>query len=325
VEYAWKTRARICGASLVLVLASGGAQAGEAEDRAASLFREGVALMDQGRLDAAREKLEKSLAITRKPAVVFNLAQLERTAKRPVQALKLFREYGEIAGPKGAQLEEAQNLMQKAYAETGHIKVTGAEGQELQVDADKYGKLPMSAEIDVTVGTHRVSAGAESRNVACEPGKQLIVNLDKGGGTSTAPATSGTGPVAPGETSYQRTTAGYVVPAVLAGAGLVGIGLGAAFGAGSASKTTEVEAQFNQKVCAIRGTSACQAALEKSDSAKAQQGLSIGMYVVGGVLAAAAIGAWLFWPKDQVTKRAAVRLSPWVGRESQGMTLEGTF
>jgi hypothetical protein len=54
-------------------------------------------------------------------------------------------------------------------------------------------------------------------------------------------------------------------------------------------------------------------------------GLSTGMYVAGGALAAAAVVTWFAWPESDKKAEAALRLSPILGPGVAGLMAGGEF
>ena len=66
----WFQQARILAASLSLAWPAGAADGAETEDAATRLFREGRALLRDGRVDEACEKLRASLELTALEAAV---------------------------------------------------------------------------------------------------------------------------------------------------------------------------------------------------------------------------------------------------------------
>ncbi len=316
-------------AVFLCVLTLGSAARADDEGDAASLFAEGVSLLKRGRTEAARAKLERSLAIERRPSVVFNLAHMERTANRPVAAVKLFREYASMAGSKPELVAEAKAWVIKLYDIVGHLRVRGAEGADLAVDADTYGRLPMADDIEVSPGKHAITIGSVSRAVVCEPGRITELNFE----TSTpspAPAspaekTTEAPPPAPKlqlARTYERSTLGYVMPVGLGVLGLFGVGAGIAFGALSQQGADDARAMAKLAPCTQRTSAACGSYEDVRDRQGRNQTLAIASYVSGGALLTAAFVSYLVWPRSRARDRDRdVSVLPTLG----GVQVLGTF
>jgi hypothetical protein len=303
----------------------GSAARADDEGDAASLFAEGVSLLKRGKPEAARAKLERSLALERRPSVVFNLAHMERSANRPVAAVKLFREYASMLGTKPELVAEAKSWVIKLYDIVGHLRVKGADGADLSVDADTYGRLPMADDIEVSAGKHAITIGSVSRTVVCEPGR--ITELDfETSAPSLAPASPpektaeapAPAPKLQLARTYERSTVGYVMPVGLGVLGLAGVGAGVAFGALSQQSADDARAMAKLAPCTQRASAACGSYEEVRDRQGRSQTLAIVSYVTGGALLTAAFVSYLVWPRSRAREVSVV---PTLG----GAQVLGTF
>jgi hypothetical protein len=114
-----------------------------------------------------------------------------------------------------------------------------------------------------------------------------------------------------GTWSTQRTLA-----LVTGGVGLVGLGLGAAFGAYAASAQSKEKSDCSATSCAshAQGT-------EDYNTAVKDANASTGALVAGGVLVAVGLTLWFTAPKTTAAAPSALRLAPRVGTSGIGLTL----
>ncbi|NOU31561.1 MAG: hypothetical protein HOO96_26980 [Polyangiaceae bacterium] len=328
----------ISAALVATTLSLGTVQAADSAD-ASALFSEGVALMKQGKLDAAREKLERSLALNRRPSAVLNLAHVERNANRHLQALKLYREYASMPGTKPELVTEAKTNIAKLYAVTGHLRVRGPEGADVKIDADKLGRLPIADELDVSAGVHTVTVAGVAKSVSCEAGKSAEVTFDApppAASTSVVvvPPASTAPPAATGpvfghepppkdpELEDRRSVMGWVVPGVLVAAGIGVATTGLVIRLGAASTGDEARAAAAGQDCRGSTTAGCVRAQELAESEKNQKNLGVGLLVGGGAALVGGVVSFLVWPSDRVPKRG-LRIQPSVGVGQ--LQLVGTF
>lgn len=296
------------------------------EGDAASLFAEGVSLLKRGKTEAARAKLERSLALERRPSVVFNLAHMERSANRPVAAVKLFREYATMAGSKPELVAEAKSWVIKLYDIVGHLRVKGADGADLSVDADTYGRLPLADDIEVSAGKHAITVGGISRAVVCEPGRITELAFETAAPPATPPgppekATEAPAPAPAIEPAprAERRALGYVVPVGLGVLGLAGVGAGVAFGALSQQSADDARSMAKLAPCTQRTSAACSGYESIRDRQGQNQTLAIVSYVSGGALLTAALVSYLVWPR--ATRPREVKVLPTLA----GLQVSGTF
>jgi chloramphenicol 3-O-phosphotransferase len=298
-----------------------------APPEAMARFVEGKELQKAGKMEEARAKYLQSLALFPSANILYNLAVLELAAERPAEALKYARLY--LRHPKADAAGTAE--MRGKYlgglaSKTGHASIVAAPGAQVLVDDVVVGKAPLDDVVDVMPGKHVFAAGAKRVEVIFYAGENKEISFESGAKApppAVTPAAAQPGPA--GAVQYERSTAGYVVPAAVVGVGAFGLVLGGVFGAGSQAKTSEVETAIRGGACAQQTSVACKPVEERAGSAKSQQGLAIAMYVVGGVVVAAGIAAFVLWPKSEVQDKRSVRWSPWLSQETQGLLVEGKF
>ena len=328
----------ISAALVATTLSLGTVRAADSAD-ASALFSEGVALMKQGKLDAARDKLERSLALNRRPSAVLNLAHVERNANRHLQALKLYREYASMSGTKPELVTEAKANIAKLYAVTGHLRVRGPEGADVKIDADQLGRLPIADELDVSAGVHTVTVAGVAKSVTCEAGKSAEATFDApppAASTSvvvvppattappatTRPAFGHEPPPKDPELEDRRSAMGWVVPGVLVAAGIGVATTGLVIRLGAASTGDEARAAAAGQDCRGSTTTGCVRAQELAESEKNQKNLGVGLLVGGGAALVGGVVSFLVWPSDRVPKRG-LRIQPSVGVGQ--LQLVGTF
>ncbi|HEY0713981.1 MAG TPA: hypothetical protein VGF45_14970 [Polyangia bacterium] len=186
-------------ARLVLLVATfcfaGAAGAAPSEDvkrKALGLLREGNTLLERGRGPEALEKFQQAYALVPSPKLNYNIGQAEALIPgreaRAYQALARFTAEALDAGP--ALRAAAEKQMGALRGKVALVRVTGAPGATLLIDATDAGKLPQTAPAVLAVGRHELSlqtaAGAgPPKTIDVVGGESLDVAL-----TAAAPPVS---------------------------------------------------------------------------------------------------------------------------------------
>ena len=321
------------------------------------LFYEARTLMQQNRFAEACPKLEESMRLDAGLGTQFNLADCNEHIGKITSAWAGFLEVA--AGSKAAnQLDREKVARKRAQAlETRLpklvVEVVGAPaGLEVKRDGIVIGSAAWGSPIPVDPGTHKLSATAPGKGtwettIATTEGKTAHVTIPRdlpaapvaaappaGIGpppetlvaaptatTATTAATAATAaadfpaPVVEGNGSAQRTI-GWVV----AGVGVVGLGLGAGFGLSSIGKRNESRSHCVVDQCDADGVGLRDDAIRNGNIATIAT-IAGGAAVVGGLVLV------LTAPKATEPREQAGRLRavPSVGLNGGGFTLQGNF
>lgn len=305
----------------VLVAASlwcGAAQASPITD-ADARFEEGIALVKQHRPEEAREKFLQSLALERSAPALLNLAILEGSAKRPALALGYLREW--LRHPKADAKRRPtveRDLLPALEADTGRLDVAAPDGAEIFIDGVSQGNAPIRAAVDVMPGAHEVSRAGQTVRVVVMAGGRRDVSL-LSADTGVAPAAPTRVPIAPPpKAPTQRGS--WVLPAVLAGAGVAALGTGVALGVISTGARNDAEKNGASGNCSNPDAPACADIRSAVDKVNATGTGAIVAYAVGGVLLGGAlVSALVIAPWK--SKSPSVSLLPTLG----GAAIVGTF
>ena len=308
-----------------------------AQNEAKARFKEGKALYAQGKIDDARLKFLQACAVLQDDTCMRNLSVAEYYSGHYVEAyrdIKSLLARGVLKAEPQVQ-REFEEMARQAYDKTGHIQVKGVDGSVVVIDErEKAGTCPISDPVDVVVGSHVVVARKddqiERREVDVAAGKITQVDLTPavvtpppGGGDVKPPP--GGGDVKPppgGETETKHMFPPPTGSIVLAGVGLVGIGLGFGFFADASSKYSDINPGPGGLRCDLTPASAaCAAGEDKRSSAATSQTISTISFVAGGVALAGAVAWWLVAPRTE----KKVTVIPIAGPQGAGFSVLGTF
>lgn len=325
------------GVSLVCLLFSAAAHAQSASDKAAaeSLFDEGKKLVESGKVAEACPKFAESLRLDSGIGTMLYLADCYERAGQTASAWAQFREAAAAARREGDAREKiarkrATRLEPKLSKLSIHVS-SPIPGLEVRRDGELVSQTLWDSAVPVDPGKHAVTASA--------PGKKPwegSVEVASDGASASAevpaledapasaverpaagpPSSSVTPPMdqAPPSTKKGAQTQRYIGIGV-AGAGVIGIGLGSFFGLKAKSTLDD-----SNNHC--RSDNHCDAeGVQGRDDAHSQATISTIAFIAGG--AALAGGAVLYFtaPKSRTT----VGLAPAAGPRAQGLTVYGRF
>lgn len=333
----------LLGTLLVLGIPTTALADGSAQSEATLRFKEGKALYAQGKIDDARLKFLQACAVLQDDTCMRNLSVAEYYSGHYVEAyrdIKSLLARGVLKAEPQVQ-REFEEMARQAYDKTGHIQVKGVDGSVVVIDErEKAGTCPISDPVDVVIGKHvivsRKDDQIERREVDVVPGKITQVDLTPavvapppGGAVKPPPAGGdvkpppGGGDVKPPpDTAHVRPAAGWIVPGVVGGVGLVGLIVGMAEGAASQGAKTDADALFARGVCADRASAGCAAYEDKVNSKNSASTVSVIGYVGGGVLLATAAVLFVVWPKQARVMGSVV---PVFGDKFAGLSWAGRF
>jgi tetratricopeptide (TPR) repeat protein len=299
---------------------------------------------DRGEYDKARDEFLKAQAIFPKPSLLRNLALAELHTGRPLDALKHLRAFLGANQTSPDKKALAQQSLQDAYNQTAHLSITAPPGAHVKVDGTEVGVAPLKEEVDVVVGLHGVDAeaGGATLHEAVQAGagkltevafvKPVVADTHVVAAPTVAVVPSPIKPdwiqPVPAQEPYwnSRRTVGVVI----AGAGAVGMVVGAVFGSmrsGNTSSATQAYATIgsNRTACYSPPASldsACQS-LSGALSNNNDHAYLEGTLLVGGGILLAVGAVTAFFPAASPPTGAG--FAPVAGPHGAGFRWAGSF
>ncbi len=139
------------------------AQEPGAQAEARARFERGVALFDEGRLDAALAELEQAYRLAPHYAVHFNLGQVHARLGHAVEAVEAFERYlaegGDRVPAERRARAERELAVQRERIASLLIEVN-VEGATISVNGSVVARAPLAAPIRVAVGDQLVAVSA---------------------------------------------------------------------------------------------------------------------------------------------------------------------
>ncbi len=359
---------RIAAAVLVAFLSSSVPHRAEAQDdpvtmQARARFKEGVDFYDKGQYENARLAFLQAYALKKHPAVLLNLAQSSSKAAHPLEAAKYFQQFlKESTNASPAQRADAESGLAEVRQKLGRIEILAPAGTDITLDEkERLGTAPFSEPLDVEPGAHSLRASNETVRVTANAGQKVQARF--GGGVQPVspvpvappPAVPATAPQgAPTETTMPPDDTGTKEPLPMwpgyagigvAGAGLIGVILFAAFKADAQSKAdavaNEIRDAANKRgissvgVCSNTNASiqkdfggACTTLKQNNNKVDTNATIANVSGVVMGVGAAFAISWLIAVPivNRKRNKSAEIPvITPYAGYGNGGFTLSGSF
>ena len=306
------------GALLALTLAARPAFAQSSNKAVAEeLFRQGQSLMQAGKLEEACPKLAESQRLDPGTGTLLNLGACHEKQGKLASAWAEFSDAAALSQRDGRDDRVAFAKEHLAAIEPKLSRLTinvaagaAVPGFEVKLDDAVVGGPSLGIALPIDPGPHAVAASAPGKRpwqaqvtIRVGPSQetvvvQALVDAPQEASPSAAPASAATAPEqsSPGKT--QR-----IIAYGLGGLGVVGLGLGTAFGLTAISKNDE----SNSKGCFGNDCISSAAGLRRD--ARSAGTLSTVAFAVGG--AALAGGAILFFtaPSSKPSQRASARIS----------------
>jgi serine/threonine-protein kinase len=302
--------------AVACALTPGSARAQSATDQATAeaLFREGRKLYDQGHYPEACAKLAESQRLDPAPGTLLNLAGCYEKNGQTASAWATFQSAIAAAHRKGrADWEELARsrvaTLEPALSRLTIVVPAPPEGLTVRRDGAEIGSAVWGTPIPVDPGPHTVEASA--------PGRQTFrqsVDVAAGGARATvtvadlAPVVGETRAGAAENGGGARRTIGVV----LAGAGLVGLAVGAAFGVVAMSKENDATSNHcpHQPFCDAQG-------VQLGQDAKSAATVSTVAFAAGAAAVAGGVVLWFTAPgpgsPNAGQPAAALRATPVLG------------
>ena len=311
-----------------LLAASGVAQAQGAPSKAAAqaLFEEGRRLMTAGSLTEACPKFAESQKLDPGAGTLINLAACYEKNGQTASAWVTYTDAA-TAAEKSNRKDWAKSATDKAAALQPNLSklsivvpsTSQATGLEIKRDGTSVGAGELGLAIPVDPGPHVIEASAPNKRKwtnTVQVGKskdQVAITVppleDEPGAVAAAPAPKPVDTVVP-RAEEPRSGAGQrTIGLVVAGVGVVGVGVGSVFGLMATSAQSEAD-----KECNPDGTRCTRAGVEKNQDAHSAATLSTVSFIAGGVLLVG--GAVLYFtapkdtPKTALLRRVRVGAAP---------------
>jgi hypothetical protein len=305
-------RAGLCAGACVL-LCSKSAQAGEgdARERSAALFREGVTAGKAGDYGRAEVAFRTSYLLAASPSALRNWALTEMKLGKMLEALGHLKLAMRSSGWTAEQRAIAQQNLDDAYAATGHLRITTTDGARVAIDGVLVeGAAPFDAPVDVTAGARQIEArlGSETAHAEVDAPAGRVVEISVPIPTTLevpAPPPVARGPATEQEHSIPsamadreppRTATWWTTPHTVAvglgAAAVAGVGLGLSFDAAShaaASDANALRAGLSGQCAGAAIASGCSALRDKIGTVhqdEAVEGVGFAVAAAAGVGAA---------------------------------------
>jgi hypothetical protein len=319
----------------------------EAKNEAKTRFLKGVKLQEEGSLEAAIIEFERAYDLAPNYRVLYNIAVVYRDKGDKAAALRSFERYLADGGTEldAKRKKDVDGEIARLRDLVAYVTIkANVAGADVTLDDFPIGKTPISKVIYVNVGRRKLEISKDGYK-----GDQKIVTLAGGDrptieftlkeikkeppppiptATAVPTATATAAPSAPTPPREDPGTSQRTLGYALGGVGIVGLGVGAAFGLLANSKWSSVK-----DVCKDTGAGRkcpTQADQDKAESAKSQANIGTLGFALGGTALAAGIVLLLTIPsaKEEPVVGSmphGLRLSPLVGRQSGGVALDGRF
>ncbi len=333
-------------------------------------FKEGVDFYDKGEYEQARASFLQAYALKKHPAVLLNLAWSCLKSGHTLDANKYFQQFlTEGKDITDKQRADANDGLTQARGKLARIEIQATSGTEVTIDGEKVGTAPLSDAVAVEAGAHTVKfkgpdGSSDTQSVSVLGGQKAVAKFPQSASAaapvpapvpantaatpppdSTTPAATPPADATPAPTppAHEAPSSGShpgfftppdnIVPAVvLAGVGVVGIGLGIFMG------ITKNTAQSNAndlgaKILANGGlaNAANQPYIASYNSDLNDVNTDATVANIGiGVGIAGLVGAVVYWGLASKSDGGSAALhapvvTPMVGRSSGGLSFGASF
>ena len=295
------------------------------------LFNEGRRLVTSGKYAEACPKFEESQRLDPGIGTQFNLADCYEHTSRIASAWALFLDVASSAGGTGQVARERVARKRASALEPIVSKLTieapkNVTGLEVHRNGEPLGGVLWNNPIPVDPGSYTIEASAPGKkkwSTVATVGPNgatvtvAIPELENGESGAPAPADEArpsvdSAPSPPATTERSRTEKTIAIG--LAGAGLVGVGIGSFFGLRSIAKHSDYERLCTAGACAP-------AAGPIHDEAVAAGNASTVTFVLGGALIAGGAVLWFLAPRPSSAARLGI--APSIGSSGAGAVVAG--
>jgi hypothetical protein len=323
-----KRRGLKLGAWVLVVIAAavpGIARAdGDAIAKAQARFDEGMVLMRAGKAAAACPKLEESQKLDPGMGTEFRLAECYEATDRLASAWTLFSKVADEAklagkGDRAAvAITRAANLAPKLSMLTVVVSKEAASVPGLVITRDDavFPSSEWGVKEPINPGEHRFRAKA--------PGKfgwETVIAMVHGATMELAIPVLGATPPAPPAPPVPKEEGAPLRPARIAaiaaaGVGLIGVGVGSAFGLSAKSQWSKAQDEESKN--------RSQAHADQQDASRSAAA-STASFIIGGAAIAAAGVLWFIPPAQKPSSNKGLWVVPAAGQGTAGAVVSGRF
>lgn len=277
---------------------------------AEALFRHGVELMKADNCTEAVPEFIKSDALDPSAATLLNLGNCYARLGRNGTAWKTFKraEAAALAEKDDALRERAAQATNVLYPTLTKVQLVTPKNSSpllLRLNGevlDNYDGLP----VPLDPGENVIEAAAPGREpwhkkvTANDLGATLVIEVPNL--RPTAPLPPAVRPVSPGPRSELQSPPDYRIPAaIVGGAGVVAIVVGAVFG-------VNAQSSYDGSLAHCSGNYCTQAGIDARDHARDQAAVSTVMFAVGAVAVATGVVLWVVSPSRSSAGHATYRV-----------------
>lgn len=285
-------------------------------------FKEGLELADNAKFDEARLKFLQAFAVLKAPAVLFNLASSEQKTGHDVDAIEHYRAFLTSSANDtritDAMRDKARDNIAALLTKVGQIDVDAPDGAKISVDDKPLEGTPKEP-VPVPPGKHKVEAalGGKVKSVSIEC---IVGQVTRATIVFDAAADDTYPPPRGGETGW--STARIVTVSALAAGAITGGVLSLVFRSNAQDNLDEAKSRLQGGSCIGVTNEDCNVARQLKDDRDTNVTMSTISLVGGGVFAAGAVAAAIFWPAS--SERSA-RVVPVTAPGYGGMSFVGRF
>ena len=317
-----KKRALWLGACLLLSANAAIAQDDPRKAQAEAVFTEGLKEHDAQHEEAALAKFQEAYKIYPSPNVLFNIGREEHLLGRWLEAIRNYRAAlaNELLNPNNVAL--AKTYIRELQTKLGRVEVTAPADAQVMVDGTaQTGASPY----DVAPGDHKITVVAKNgkkaeKSCRLEAGDALGMDVTGELGGDLAPQIENP---PSGETERAVIFPPPTGAIIAGGLGVVGLGLGVAFGLDATGKhSSAVSAEASHPCAQNPSSQACSDLQDTNKSIPTLSTISIVSYIAGGALLAGGVVWWIASPR---TKHSSMGITPAIGPKSAGVGLGGAF
>ncbi len=306
---------------------------------ASRLFDDASKLMSDDKAAAACPKFAESERLDPELGTLLHLGECYAKVGKTASAWASFKEAGDIAGqrndPRTPKIRERIANLEKSLANLVIVVPEGEPGTlEIRQDGAVVGRASWGTSIPIDPGEHKITATAPGTK-----DREATVTIANRGQTTTVqlppieylPVPVGLAVPGGGAAAQQTNTASSeearpwftthreAVAAVVGGVGLVGIGVGAAFGLMAKSTYDKSASHCNGDHCDTTGHDDRQSAFGKATVSTVAFGVG-GAALIGGVV------LWLTAPKSHASEQPpATAITPIIGRDIAAISVQRSW
>jgi hypothetical protein len=270
-------------------------------EEAAKIHAEGAALYTKGDYEGARAKFREAYARSQNPNSLLNEARATLKGYHYLDGAKLLKAY--LALPENDKVTAADRKEAEGLLDEASVKLCTL---DVRVSSCTVDGAPGQGMVMVEVGEHLVRMqgpkGEKLKAVQCGAKQTVLVTYDDEPVKGPGP---GPGPLPPPKDEGEKGS--WLVPGILAGVGVVGLGVGAGFHFAGVGTRDDATALQRPGACTDRGSAECTAISDKLDAASTQRTVSA-VALIGGsaALGAAVVSLFVVRPWER-RSRASVQ------------------